>query len=275
MLGFLLLAAAAIALQAPANPPDLVVSKISFQKVESGQDSDGHTYWIFNAIVSIKNQGSGKAGPFHVLLERNNGSGGAFQVACQTCTMAVSGLAAGQELTLEPRQFNNANNAPSTFRATVDSDHAVVEGSESNNSKTETFFPLTISDKGTAPQLALPDLTVTTFDFLNITTSSARGKTYVHFDLVATVKNLGPGKAPESTLFFERALSPKGSYDPTVAVFTVPPLAAGAQSVQTKTGAVYEVGSELKFYRADIDPYNKIKETNEDNNKLPKTVPGY
>jgi hypothetical protein len=133
-----------LAQRGAADLPDLIVSKIEFKKIVSGIDSGGHTYWIFHVIITIKNQGKGDAGPFDVLLERNNGAGKTFQTACPTCTLHVLRIIAGGEKTLDPRVFNNADNAPSSFRATVDSGHSVNEGNETNNQKTETFIPLAL-----------------------------------------------------------------------------------------------------------------------------------
>ena len=119
--------------------PDLVIPSLEFKKVQEGKDSQGNTYWIFNVIITVKNQGSGPAGPFKVLLERNIGAGGAYYTACQTCVLDVAGLAAGQAITLPPRQFNNANNANSLFRATADNTNMVVETDETNNMNAEAF----------------------------------------------------------------------------------------------------------------------------------------
>ncbi len=120
---------------------DLVVPSVQFRKVESRTDARGGQYWIFNVLVSVKNQGGAAAGPFKVLLERNVGPGGSYTLACQTCVIDVPGLAAGATTTLPPRQFNNANNANSIFRATADSTGAVAESNEGNNMNAESFRP--------------------------------------------------------------------------------------------------------------------------------------
>lgn len=119
--------------------PDLIISSIVFKKVKQLYDANKRPYWIFNVIITVKNQGNANAGPFKVLLERNVGPGGSFTQACQTCVIGVGGLTAGQSLNLPPRQFNNANNANSTFRATADISHTVPESSETNNRKTASF----------------------------------------------------------------------------------------------------------------------------------------
>ena len=256
----------------PAGVPDLVVSRMDFQKVQSGTDSQNHTYWIFNVIVYVKNQGAANAGPFKVLLERNNGGGGSFQVACQTCTLDVGGLAAGQETALPPRQFNNANAMPSQFRATADSGHAINEGNENNNSRTEGFVSMSVGDFGKEPIKAIkPDLVVT-LDFQNIATYTAGGKTYASFTLAATVKNQGAGSAAASELQLERGQDPKILVTP-VASPAVPALAPGAQVVITHPGAVYEFGSPDKYFKATIDPHNAVPETNDMNNYVVKLAP--
>jgi hypothetical protein len=119
--------------------PDLIVPSLRFQKVQSRTDSQGNPYWIFNVIITVRNQGSAPAGPFKVLLERNVGPGGTYTKACITCEIDVTGLAAGKSKTLPPRQFNNANNANSLFRATADSTGSVTESSESNNMNATSF----------------------------------------------------------------------------------------------------------------------------------------
>lgn len=121
--------------------PDLVISALNFKKVKSGIDSSGKTYWIFNVIITVKNQGAGAAGPFKVLLERKIGPGGTFIQGCATCILDVAGLGAGAALVLPPRQFNNANGMNSTFKATADSTNLVPETNEANNSLIGVFTP--------------------------------------------------------------------------------------------------------------------------------------
>ena len=118
---------------------DLIVPSLQFKKVKNLTDSQGNPYWIFNVIITVKNQGNAPAGPFKVLLERNVGPGGTYTKACITCEIDVPGLAAGQSKILSPRQFNNANNANSLFRATADSTHSVPESNESNNMNATSF----------------------------------------------------------------------------------------------------------------------------------------
>lgn len=121
--------------------PDLIVPSVTFVKVKAGTDSGGNPYWIFNVIISVKNKGNANSGPFKVLLERNVGSCGQYVTACQTCEIAVSGIEAGKTVTLSPRQFNNANNMNSLFRATADFKNTVTEYNETNNLNAEAFKP--------------------------------------------------------------------------------------------------------------------------------------
>jgi hypothetical protein len=121
--------------------PDLIVPSVRFKRVKKGADSQGNTYYIFNVIITVKNQGNANAGPFKVFLERNNGPGGIYQKACITCIIPVAGgLAAGASITLPPRQFNNANmSGPQIFRATADYGNNVTESNERNNMNATTF----------------------------------------------------------------------------------------------------------------------------------------
>ncbi|MCP5108684.1 MAG: hypothetical protein GY950_35185 [bacterium] len=120
--------------------PDLVVPSVVFKKVKKGTDAAGNPFYIFNVIITVKNRGNANAGPFKVLLERNNAPGGHYQKACITCIIPVAGgLAAGASITLPPRQFNNANNVPSIFRATADHGNHVTESNERNNMNAVTF----------------------------------------------------------------------------------------------------------------------------------------
>jgi len=122
--------------------PDLTVPSLVFKKVKKDIDSQGNPYYIFNVIITVKNQGGFASGPFKVLLERNSGPGGVYQKACITCILEVpGGLAPGASIVLPPRQFNNANNngIPSIFRATADHGYNVMESNEMNNMRAETF----------------------------------------------------------------------------------------------------------------------------------------
>ena len=252
----------------PGGKPDLVVSNIDFQKVQSGTDAAGKTYWLFNVIIKLKNQGNASAGAFKVLLERNNGAGGAYQTACQTCIIVVPGLGAGQETALEPRQFNNANGMASKFRATVDSAGQISETNEGNNSREEAFISMSITDAGGGvAHVIKPDLTPVFLDFDIVSQTSANGKMMMTYRIATVVKNLGPGSSPACLLLFQR-----GS-DPHACVLwnqqPVPALAAGAQAVVLSSLETIEMGTPGKWYDVYVDINHEVSEANEDNNYLP------
>jgi subtilase family serine protease len=266
----------ASAFQQPLIRPDLVVTGIDFQKVQSGTDSEGKTYWIFNVTAKIKNQGNGNAGAFKVLIERNNGAGGAWQTACPTCTIDVGGLAAGQEMTSAPRQFNNANGAPSKFRFTADSGKQVGESNENNNSREEAFIALSIGEVpgGGIPHLAKPDLTIVSWNFQDVISTIVDGKVVISFKLAATVKNQGPGAAPASKLHFLGSAECKVSFK--YVICDVPALSNGGQTLIVSEPQSFVVGTSIySYYYPVIDYENKIAETNETNNqKGCERIPG-
>jgi subtilase family serine protease len=117
---------------------------VKFEKVKKLQDPSNHPYWIFNLNATITNLGKADAKRFRVLIDRNIGLNGSFQLACQTCWIDVPGLRAGDSIALDPRQFNNANNFPSTFRVKADYPDNVRESNEMNNMATAAFVNFTM-----------------------------------------------------------------------------------------------------------------------------------
>jgi hypothetical protein len=252
---------------APFLRPDLIVTAIDFQKVQSGTDAQGKTYWIFNVTAKVKNQGNGNAGAFKVLIERNNGAGGAYQTACQTCTLDVPGLAAGQEMTTDPRQFNNAMGMPSKFKFTADSAGQISESNEGNNSREEGFISLSLGDVPGGPTpIAKPDLFAVSVSFEFVSQTVVNGKTILTYKAVGKVKNLGPGPAPATELEFDRAsdwhVTVPFQYKP------VPALAANAEVFIATDNIQHEVGTPGKYYNIIVDPHHTIAEVNENNNWL-------
>lgn len=261
--------------------PDLVVGQISFETVHQETDISGQKYWIFNVIVQVKNQGAAAAGASKLLLERNSGPGGAFQQACATCLIDVAAVPAGGAVTLPPRQFNNAGGAASVFRATIDSQHAVAESNEGNNILTAEFKTASVELNTKVPKIpndkfpALKsDLTVT-LDFQNITSNVSGGTTTWTFDVVATVKNLGPGSSPACEMVFQRApiSDPKGSVFISGGFRPVPALAPNAQTVVSVTGLTWIGGTVKRIYFADVDYSNMVDEIEEHNNHAERTTP--
>ena len=256
----------------PILRPDLVVTGMDFQKVQSGTDSQGHAYWIFNVTAKIKNQGSGNAGAFKVFVERNNGAGGAWQNACQTCTIDVGGLAAGAEMTTEPRQFNNANGAPSRFKFTADSAGQIGESNEGNNTREEAFTSIAVEvarGGGTIPVLKC-DLTVVSLDFQNLSSTTSGGVTTWSFDVVAVVKNLGPGPSPACDMVFQRAFVDDPHGNVFFAFKAVPALGVNATAT-ISAHAAWDSTQKKRIYDAAVDCYGKVPETDETNNQVYKT----
>ena len=261
--------------RAPILRPDLVVTGMDFQKVQSGTDSQGHAYWIFNVTAKIKNQGSGNAGAFKVFVERNNGAGGAWQNACQTCTIDVGGLAAGSEMTTEPRQFNNANGAPSRFKFTADSAGQIGESNEGNNTREEAFTSIAVEvarGGGTIPVLKC-DLTVVSLDFQNLSSTTSGGVTTWSFDVVAVVKNLGPGPSPSCDMVFQRATvdDPKGNVIFGPEPFKPVPSLLVNGTASFSMHVSWASTQKKMIYDAAVDCYGKVDETNENNNHVYKT----
>jgi hypothetical protein len=130
----------------PATPivqtfPDLIVAKIDFVVVQNKTWGTGTPCKIYNLIPTVANVGNTPAGPYTVTIERNKGAGGAYELACPTCTYSLNGLAKGENRTLEPRQFNNcSSNNWNSFKVTVDPANTVHESNENNNSMTRSFI---------------------------------------------------------------------------------------------------------------------------------------
>ncbi|MGE5235765.1 MAG: CARDB domain-containing protein [Acidobacteriota bacterium] len=121
--------------------PDLVVERVEFQFVKPLTNARGGKCDLFNVVPTIANQGHAPARKFKVLLERNQGPGGAFVQPCPLCYWEVpGGLEADRKLTLEARQFNDCD-LPSSFRVTGDSGRTVTESNERNNAKVATYRP--------------------------------------------------------------------------------------------------------------------------------------
>ena len=127
--------------------PDLIISNIGFTVVQNTTwGSPPKPCQIYNLHATVTNKGNADAGPFNVLIERNNGANGAFGLACQACLIPVISLAKGSSMKLDDRQFNNcSNNNWNNFRVTADPKTGsalagkVKESNEGNNSMTMGF----------------------------------------------------------------------------------------------------------------------------------------
>jgi hypothetical protein len=222
----------------------LAVTAIDFHVIKSGTDSQGKAYWTFDVTARIKNQGNGNAGPFQVLLERNDGPGGSFQAACPSCRFIIPGLPVGSVVTTDSRQFNNSNNAPSQFKVLADSAGQVDESNELNNSRTETFSPTSGSGGGDKlPSHLRCDIAILGIEFRDISTAVVNGKTMVTLKVAATVKNNGPGPSPECTIEFridpDKPIAGPGS--------ACPALDPGVQRVVVSPPMTFDSGAKRVF----------------------------
>jgi hypothetical protein len=128
------------AANAALQRPDLIISEISFSVVQNTTWGTGTPCQIYNLFATVKNQGKADAKAFNVLIERNKGANGAFEVACQTCLITVAGLGKGASMKLDARQFNNCGEFHwNKFRVTADPTSLVAESNEGNNSMTRTY----------------------------------------------------------------------------------------------------------------------------------------
>ena len=257
----------------PFVRPDLIVTGIDFVKSHSGTDSGGKTYWVFDVTARIKNQGNGNAGAFKVLLERNNGAGGSWQTACPNCTIDMSGLDGGHEITTPVRTFNNGNGMPSKFRFTADSAGQVGESNEGNNSREETFISAAIGSAGdiggvTSPILK-PDLIPLSLEFQVVSVSVVNGKTIRTFKVAVKVKNQGPVASPACELLFERGLDWH-----VILLFVarkpIPALAPNAEAIVLSDNITHEVGTPGYYYSCRVDDPPVVNESDESNNSLNK-----
>jgi hypothetical protein len=134
------------AANAALQRPDLIISEISFSVVQNTTWGTGTPCQIYNLFATVKNQGKADAKAFNVLIERNKGANGAFEVACQACLIPVAGLGKGASMKLDARQFNNCGDFQwNKFRVTADPSAPsepkgkVAESNEGNNWMTKTY----------------------------------------------------------------------------------------------------------------------------------------
>jgi hypothetical protein len=119
--------------------PDLIVSSVRFEEIKHDriEGSAGWTErWVYNAIITVKNEGGASAGPFKVSMRRKDGIEHKGD---------VSGLAGGQETTISFKiemhdvyykrtgERKNEWNTQNLFTVKVDSGDNVEESFEENN----------------------------------------------------------------------------------------------------------------------------------------------
>ena len=114
------------------------------------------------------------------------------------------------------------------------------------------------------------DLTVVSLDFQNLASTTSGGVTTWTFDVVAVVKNLGPGSSPSCDMVFQHANvdDPKGNV--FFAFKPVPALAVNATETISAHRS-WDSTQKKKIYDAAVDCYGKVPETDEFNNQIYKT----
>jgi hypothetical protein len=172
-------------------------------------------------------------------------------------------------MTTAPRQFNNANGAPSKFRFTADSGKQVGESNEGNNSREEAFVSLSVGEipggaipgGGTIPVLKC-DLAILRVEFRDISTSVVNGKTFITLKVAATVRNNGPGPSGACKIEFEN-----DPVKPIVGPMSpVPALGPGSQTLILSSPITFESGP-TRYFQAVLQDLHDIQQTNTDNDR--------
>ncbi|MBN1176352.1 MAG: hypothetical protein JXA51_01595 [Dehalococcoidales bacterium] len=186
-------------------------------------------------IVTVKNQGGGRSDPCHLAYFFN----GEYQ-----SSLAVSSLEAEAS---ENVTFTwTAREEEHEVKASVDFYGNITESDENNNE-------LTVSLLTAAPDLIIEDVTWLPED-------AANGDT-VTFTI--TVKNLGTGKAAASRIAYYIS----GGYQGYQNIEAMGPDATQTATIQW----LASTGTHTVSIAADCD--GMLTETNEENNKLTKTIP--
>jgi len=222
-----------------AFKPDLVVSKINYSPAKP-LVNDEITLWIF-----VKNIGRGQAGA----------SGVRVRIGGETNppVIPVPPLAHGKEFRYTVKKtFSRPINIIVT--ATADANNTVAESNEGNNIKQKTI------KIEPAPK---PDLTITKINF-----SNASPKEHEQIRVWIYVKNIGPGKSPA----YKCKVSTSDSMNS-------PPI------WDDKLVPALDPGREWRLYsyfvsnaagtftiRAVVDRFNRVDETNENNNYMEKVI---
>ena len=186
-------------------------------------------------IVTVENQGGGRSDPCHLAYFFNDE---------YKSSLAVSSLEseASENVTFTWTALEEEHEV----RASVDFYGNITESDESNND-------YTVSLLTAAPDLIIEDITWLPED-------AANGDTVT---FTVTVKNLGTGKAAESRIAYYIS----GGYQGYRSIEAMGPEAATTITIQW----LATTGTHTVSITADCD--DKLTETNEDNNKLTRTIP--
>ena len=213
------------------------------------------------AVVTVRNQGTGPAGPSLVGLYLGTSSGSSLTSAIPLGAIAVGALAPGASQAVS-RSFTVPGVAPGTFTviAVVDGATTLLESSETNNRRTASL------------RVTLADLTVA-----RVTLAPSHARTGDTVTATAVIRNGGqvPAQASAVRLLFETGA---GAPPAVVGSRSTEPLAAGESRELSFTFTVPSVPARRAYYVwAQVDADGGLLETNEGNNRngawLDVTIP--
>jgi subtilase family serine protease len=213
------------------------------------------------AVVTVRNQGTGPAGPSLVGLYLGASSGSPLTSAIPLGTIAVGALAPGASQAVSS-SFTVPGVAPGTFSviAVVDGATTLLESSETNNRRTASL------------RVTLADLTVA-----RVTLAPSHARTGDTVTATAVIRNGGqvPAQASAVRLLFETGA---GAPPAVVGSRSTEPLAAGESRELSFTFTVPSVPARRAYYVwAQVDADGGLLETNEGNNRngawLDVTIP--
>ena len=213
------------------------------------------------AVVTVRNQGTGPAGPSLVGLYLGTSSGSPLTSAIPLGAIAVGALAPGASQAVS-RSFTVPGVAPGTFTviAVVDGATTLLESSETNNRRTASL------------RVTLADLTVA-----RVTLAPSHARTGDTVTATAVIRNGGqvPAQASAVRLLFEPGA---GAPPAVVGSRSTEPLAAGESRELSFTFTVPSVPARRAYYVwAQVDADGGLLETNEGNNRngtwLDVTIP--
>lgn len=210
-------------------PPDLVVQGITWEPENPSKDD------LVTFIVTVKNQGSGRADPCHLAYFINE----EYQSSLPVSTLETDTSA---NITFTWTALSEAHEV----KAIVDYYGNVIESDENNNENTASFLTL-------APDLAVKEITW-------LPTDAAAGDTVT---FTVTIKNQGSGRAEAS----RAAYYISGGYQ---GYLNIQAIEAGAEATATIQWLATTGSHTVSFV---VNHDSMLVETHENNNKLTLTIP--
>jgi len=210
-------------------PPDLIIEGITWEP-ENPSKNDLVTF-----IVTVKNQGSGRADSCHLAYFINE----EYQSSLPVSTLETDTSA---NITFTWTALSDAHEV----KAIIDFYKNVIESDENNNENTVSFLTL-------APDLIVEDITWSPVD-------AAVGDTVT---FAVTIKNQGGGRAEASRAAFYVS----GGYQ---SYLNIGVIEADAEATATFQ---WQATNGSHTVSVVVDNDKKLIENHEDNNKLTKTIP--